>query len=310
MEPTALSNLKLPRHFPQRKIVTRAIIDFLDNDLATSAAAISYFSMLMLFPLMVVLISVGQFFFGTQQVEKILINSVLALLPGMTRGFVQQNFSSINVLSPGIFISCLLIVVWAASWILTVIEKALNRVWKLTCRSFLNGRLLTVGMMIILGFALMATAIATSFVTMVRAKASELTIDRLPMLSQLGSVAWLVTVVVASLVLTIAIFTLIYKFMPNAYVNILDALPGACVAGVLWETAKYLFAWVLPYFHYDLLYGPIGAAVALLSWVYISSIIMLFGAQLTALLQETFAPVQEHEPSSAGAPAATTASSR
>lgn len=309
MELSSLSHLKLPVHLPRRKIVTHAIIEFLDNDLATSAAAISYFSMLMLFPLMVVLISVGQFFIGTQQVEKILLNSVLALLPGATGGFVQQNFSSINVLSPGIFISCLLIVVWAASWILTVIEKALNRVWKLTCRSFLHGRLLTVGMMLLLGFALMATAIATSFVTMVRAKASGLQIDRLPMLSQLGSVAWLVTVVVASLVLTIAIFTLIYKFMPNTYVNILDALPGACVAGVLWETAKYLFAWVLPYFHYDLVYGPIGAAVALLSWVYISSIIMLFGAQLTALLQETFPATAEEEPSALGTHASTIAAS-
>jgi membrane protein len=41
---------------------------------------------------------------------------------------------------------------------------------------------------------------------------------------------------------------------------------------------------LLPYFHYDLLYGSIGAGVALLTWVYLSSVIMLFGAQFTALL--------------------------
>ncbi|HEU4391444.1 MAG TPA: YhjD/YihY/BrkB family envelope integrity protein, partial [Blastocatellia bacterium] len=44
------------------------------------------------------------------------------------------------------------------------------------------------------------------------------------------------------------------------------------------------FAHLLPYFHYELLYGSIGAAIALLSWAYISSGIMLFGAQFTALL--------------------------
>jgi membrane protein len=56
------------------------------------------------------------------------------------------------------------------------------------------------------------------------------------------------------------------------------------LAGVLWEAAKFGFAFLLPYFHYDLLYGSIGAGVALLSWVYLSSVIMMFGAQFTALL--------------------------
>ena len=52
----------------------------------------------------------------------------------------------------------------------------------------------------------------------------------------------------------------------------------------MWEGAKLGFAYLLPYFHYDLLYGSIGAAIALLSWVYLSSVIMLFGAQFTAVL--------------------------
>jgi len=67
-------------------------------------------------------------------------------------------------------------------------------------------------------------------------------------------------------------------------VSIMEALPGAVLAGVFWEGAKFGFAFLLPYFHYDLLYGSIGAGVALLTWVYLSSVIMLFGAQFTALL--------------------------
>jgi membrane protein len=67
-------------------------------------------------------------------------------------------------------------------------------------------------------------------------------------------------------------------------VPLTEALPGAILAGTLWEGAKLGFAYLLPYFHYDLLYGSIGAGVAVLSWVYLSSIILLFGAQFTALL--------------------------
>jgi membrane protein len=61
-------------------------------------------------------------------------------------------------------------------------------------------------------------------------------------------------------------------------------MPGAVLSAVFWEAAKYGFSLVIPYFHYDLVYGSIGAGIALLSWVYISSLIMLFGAQLSGLL--------------------------
>jgi membrane protein len=66
--------------------------------------------------------------------------------------------------------------------------------------------------------------------------------------------------------------------------KVIEVAPGAVIAGALWEAAKYAFAWMLPYFHYDLLYGSIGAAVALLTWSYISSSIMFLGAQLTSVL--------------------------
>src|SRR5437762_14084033 len=84
--------------------------------------------------------------------------------------------------------------------------------------------------------------------------------------------------------MTVSLFAVLYKLLPNTRVSSMEALPGAVLAGVFWEAAKFGFAFLLPYFHYDLLYGSIGAAVALLTWVYLSSVIMLFGAQFTALL--------------------------
>jgi membrane protein len=69
--------------------------------------------------------------------------------------------------------------------------------------------------------------------------------------------------------------------MPNSTVSIRDTVPGAVLGGLLWETAKYVFAWSLQYFHYDQIYGSVGAVVAVLTWGYVSSLILLFGAQLT-----------------------------
>jgi membrane protein len=76
---------------------------------------------------------------------------------------------------------------------------------------------------------------------------------------------------------------MIYRLLPRASVSLRDTLPGAFLAGLLWELAKYVFASSLGYFHYDQIYGSVGAVVAVLTWSYVSSLIMLFGAQLTAV---------------------------
>jgi len=82
---------------------------------------------------------------------------------------------------------------------------------------------------------------------------------------------------------TVVLFVVVYRFMPKAEVSLRDTLPGAFAAGLFWEAAKYAFAWSLNYFHYDQIYGSVGAVVAVLTWSYFSSIILLFGAQLTAV---------------------------
>ena len=71
--------------------------------------------------------------------------------------------------------------------------------------------------------------------------------------------------------------------MPNAHVTVRDTIPGAVIGGLLWEAAKYIFAWTLNYLHYDQIYGSVGAVVAVLTWGYVSSLVLLFGAQLTGV---------------------------
>jgi membrane protein len=258
-------------------------MSFMDNDLTTGAAAASYFSMLALFPTLLVLLALGNRVFGPETVEKYVIGQVLAFLPG-AQTFVRKNLESISTISTGIIVSCLGVMLWAASWMFTVIEKALNRVWGTYPRSFLRGRVVNFAVMGSVWALLAALALFTAFVTGVRAAAERIPLRQGPWLAALSGMAWQTIFVLASVAVTILLFTVLYKFLPNTHVPLTEALPGAVLAGVLWEAAKFGFAFLLPYFHYDLLYGSIGAAVALLTWVYLSSVIMLFGAQFTALL--------------------------
>jgi YihY family inner membrane protein len=108
-------------------------------------------------------------------------------------------------------------------------------------------------------------------------------IARYPLLLSVGSAFWQVIFAAGSYLITVALFVLIYRLLPRAMVTWKDTLPGAFLAGLLWEMAKYIFAWSLSYFHYDQIYGSVGAVVAVLTWSYVSSLILLFGAQLTAV---------------------------
>jgi membrane protein len=273
----------MPTKAHKQKILTRSFMSFMDNDLTTAAAAISYFSMLTLFPTLLLLLTIGNHLFGPETVEKYVIGQVLAFLPG-AQTFVRKNLDSISEISTSVIVSCVTVMLWAASWMFMVIEKALNRVWGTYPRSFLHGRIWNIAVMSLVWALLAASALFTAFVTGVQAASGKIPLRLGPWLTALTGYAWQTIFIVASIAVTILLFTVLYKLLPNTHVPFTEALTGAVLAGVLWEGAKFGFAFLLPYFHYDLLYGSIGAGVALLSWVYLSSVIMMFGAQFTALL--------------------------
>jgi membrane protein len=265
------------------KILTRSFMSFMDNDLTTAAAAVSYFSMLTLFPTLLLLLTIGNHLFGPETVEKYVIGQVLAFLPGAEK-FVRKNLESISEISTSVVVSSVTVMLWAASWMFMVIEKALNRIWGTYPRSFLHGRIWNIAVMSLVWALLGASALFTAFITGVQAASNKIPLRLGPWLTALTGFAWQTMFIVASIAVTILLFAALYKLLPNTHVPFTEAITGAVLAGVLWEGAKFGFAFLLPYFHYDLLYGSIGAGVALLSWVYLSSVIMLFGAQFTALL--------------------------
>lgn len=255
----------------------------MENDLTTAAAAISYFSILVLFPTLLLLLIIGSNILGAHEFEREVVDQVLAFLPG-AQTLIKKNLDSISGMSLELVVSSLVVMLWAGSWLFTVIEKALNRLWGTHPRTFLHGRLVNFAVLSLVWTLLGASALFTAFASGMRAAAEKVPVKVDPILIKLSGYAWESVFVAASLVLTVTLFTIMYHWLPNAKVPWLVSLRGGVIAGVLWEAAKFGFALLLPYFHYELLYGSIGAAVTLLSWVYFSSNIMLFGAQVAALL--------------------------
>ena len=266
---------------PWRSIFSHSLHQFHENDLFTSAAAMSYFGLMTLFPALLLMLALSNKITAANE----LINHAVDVYPG-SRTFLRETLRSFSSVGTGVIISCFVVVLWAGSWVFSVIERGLNRIWGTTARAFWHGRALTIGMIGIIGLLLALSVGVTSVVVALREMAVSLSprqMERYPILLSAGSVFWQGIYAIVSFLVTVLLFVVIYRFMPKAEVSLRDALPGAVFGGLLWELAKYVFAWSLNYFHYDQIYGSVGAVVAVLSWSYVSSLILLFGAQLTAV---------------------------
>lgn len=268
-------------HAPWWKILGHTFHQFHENDLFTSAAAMSYFGLLTLFPALLILLALGNWITaGTE-----LMSRLLQVFPA-SADFLRSTVKSLSDVGPWVILSCVVVLLWAGSWVFSVVERAINRIWESTPRTFLHGRVLTLGMIGIVGLMLSASILLTSVLVWTEQFVSRLSPRQLAhwtVLLSISSAFWQLILAGASALITMFIFLLVYRFMPNTKVYFRDALPGAIAGGLMWELAKYVFAWSLQYFHYDQIYGSVGTVVAVLTWGYMSSLILLFGAQLTAI---------------------------
>ena len=258
-----------------------ALHQFHENDLFTSAAAMSYFGLMALFPALLLLLAISNKLAAGSQ----MLAHAVDVYPGSAK-FLRDTIGAFSEIGGWAIVTCVVLVLWAGSWVFAVVERALNRIWKTTSRTFLHGRALTVGMVGAVGLLLSASVLVTSALVALRGLANRFSprqVERYTLLASVGSAFWQVVFFTSSYAITVALFVLVYRFMPRAEVTLRDTLPGAFLAGLLWELAKYTFAWSLGYFHYDQIYGSVGAVVAVLTWSYVSSLILLFGAQMTAV---------------------------
>ena len=277
--------LRIKNRMPKWRVGRDAFEEFFENDLTVSAAAISYYSMLMLFPLLIVMFSLGESIVGGPEIRHFLVDRILAYLPGM-REFVRQNVEQVKDVPTGAVVSCWVLIFWALSWIFTIIDKAINKIWATPPRRFLQGRLWSLMMIGILGLLLVASTVLAAGISLLQATAEHLPSALPHSLEPLTDVVWQTALAATSFVVTTVMFAVIYKMMPNAAVTWMEVLPGAVITGVAWEALKNGFAFLLPRFleEYRLLYGGAWLALLLLTWAFMSSIVMLFGAQLTAVL--------------------------
>ncbi len=179
---------------------------------------------------------------------------------------------------PRLQIMSLFMLVFTSSGVFLPLEVALNRIWGFkTNRSFLKNQAVSFTLALLTGVLALGSVLGitllqwfiTSSLAWIPAREIVAAISR-------------VVLEVASLPIMVSIFLGIYYFLPNGKVPFLRVFPAAIVTGILTELGKLLYIQTLPLFRFREVYGPFALSVTLLFWAYMGSLILLFGAHLSA----------------------------
>ena len=252
-----------------------------DDDATHLAAGVAYYAMFSLFPLLLGFLAVAGLVLKSEGVEQNFLDFVTENLPGSEQ-IVKDNVGQVVRFRGLLGITAFIGLLWAASAVFGAINRAVNRAWDIPKDPpFYIAKPRQMAMALGVGVLFLLSTSATSAIQVFTDPDRELGIPGQGFLLELGLghlalriVPWL---------MTLLIFLLVYRFLPNCKTYWRYIWPGAVVAAVLFEVGKGLFVWYLNNMAtYDLVYGSLTSVMALLFWIYISALILILGAEISS----------------------------
>jgi YihY family inner membrane protein len=245
-----------------------------------AAASMAYYAFFSLFPLLLLLSSILGFFLSTGNNRVDIVNYVTRFVP-IQEHFIQQTLLAILKARNAVGVIGLVGLLWSASGAFSALAININRAWSVSdARSFFADRLLALGMIAVISLVLLIIMIASSLLSLL----PSFNIPLLGSFSIYYTFLWKAFIRLLPWAIACLVFYLLYKLLPTTYVEPRAALWGALVAGIAWEVLTSLFTWYLGsgLANYQAVYGSLGAIVGLLTWIYLSAWITLFGAHVSA----------------------------
>ena len=238
-----------------------------------TAAAIAYFALFSLFPLILLSIAIASFSLGPLMDQRLIVQRLEFIAPALGQ-LLGQNIDEIIQGRGPVTSIALLGLIWSASTIFYMLTHTLNEIWGIErSRPIWQRRGLAIlFVLIFVGPTLFLASFAGSMTAHLRTLLPD------PIISMGGAVSLLLAIF-----LDVALFMVLYMLLPHGASTWREILPGALGAGFLWELAKKAFlSFVSTYISVsNLVYGSVAAIIAFLVWAHLSGIIFLFGAYLS-----------------------------
>ncbi len=273
-----------------RRSFFREVLDeFSANNCMLMAAAISFYSLLSIIPLVFLSVAFLGYLVGYSEgtVERI-IDVMIEFLPLPVVGRVEQLLQTLIATKTVASMIGFLSLLWVGMWVFETIERAVNMIYRVEeTRGFLRRYLVGFFMMVISGtFVLLSfllSPLLAAIWSLVRSLLDffEVSIPYASTIHETLTPIWRYLEVPVPFLLMLVVFLLIYLVAPVRAAPLSSVLLGAITAALLWLLTKEIYSYfLLHYAKYDELYGPLGAVIGLILWIYYTAVILLFGAEV------------------------------
>ncbi|MEO5574414.1 MAG: YihY/virulence factor BrkB family protein [Gammaproteobacteria bacterium] len=254
---------------------------WLDDRAPRMAAALAFYMIFSIAPLLIIVIAIAGLVFGQDDVRTQIAAQISGLVGPSGTATVMAVIDAISKPSSSIIaaIIAILTVLFGASGVFGELQDSLNTIWKVQPKpgraviGIIKERFLSFVMILVLGFLLLVSLVISTALTAVGHYLNGMLI---------GSQYYLQSIdFVLSFLITTLLFAMIYKILPDARVKWSHVWMGAAVTALLFSLGKFLIGLYLGKSTMASAYGAAGSIIIILIWVYYSAQILFFGAELT-----------------------------
>ena len=263
------------RTIPAADVLIDAVRGYSEDRCSLLAAALSYYALLSLFPLALIVLAVVSQFSAADVAIREVTRIIASILPSGAL-MVRNALEEVTRLRGALTLFSAVGFVWSASGVFDAMQLGINRAFRVSSpRPMWRQRLISVGLVIC---ASLLFGLSFALTTVMRLLIHYRVLER-------GDSIFQALSVVGALILGTAVFALLYRYVPyDSSIRWRAIWPGAVIAAVMWEIAKLLFVWYITnYALLNMVYGSVGAVIAVMLWGYVSAVIMLLGAEIAAV---------------------------
>ena len=263
------------------RLLREAVREWQEDKASLLAAALAYYTVFSITPLLVIAIAIAGAVFGQDAAEGEIVQQINQLVGQQGAEVIETALANADrpeVSSVASIISVIVLLV-GASGVFAQLQEALNTVWNVKAKpnagiwGFIRKRLFSFGIVLAIGFLLLVSLILSAVLSGI----GKLQIDVLPGFTPL----WQLLNFAVSFGFISLLFALIYKYLPDAKIHWKDVWVGAIITALLFTLGKFLIGLYLGRGTLGSAYGAAGSLIVFLAWVFYSAQILLFGAEFT-----------------------------
>ncbi|MEL4006465.1 YihY/virulence factor BrkB family protein [Myroides sp. C2723] len=271
------------------ELLKKSVFDFLDDNAMKFSAALSYYTIFALPPLMILIISASSFFVEQNDVANFFYDQLTDLVGPNATEEVKGAMANVQLSKKGNIATIIgvAMLLFSASGVFAEIQSSINYIWGIAAKPdksivrLVKNRLLSFAMIASVGFVLLVSLFVNSMVSLLYGFLGEFFAEETIYL------VYVLNNIVVFLVITV-LFMLIFKTLPNGQIRWKDAFVGAGFTAILFMIGKFGIGLYLGNTASMSLYGAAGSIIVMLVWVYYSAMILYFGAEFTKNYTELF----------------------